>query len=362
MASIDKRPNGTWRARWREYPNGPQKTRTFDRKVDAQRFLDKVSGDLLRGEYIDPTNARMVFQDYAEEWRRAQVHRRSTAEQCEIYLRKHAYPVLGQRPIGAIRRSEIQGWVKGLSSQLAPRSVEVAYRWAATVFRSAVADRLIPASPCIRIALPATDDGEIVPLSVEHVHAMATAILPRYRATVVLAAGAGLRQGEVFGLSVDRIDFLRKTIRVDRQLVGVVRGGAPILGPPKTKAGFRTVPVPSSVIDELSEHIRVFGTGPEDLLFTSTLERPLRRQTYNESWHRARELTDVPSWATFHDLRHFYASMLIQHGCSVKAVQKRLGHQSAIETLDTYGHLWPDSDDETRDAVESILGAFARAS
>lgn len=282
----------------------------------------------------DPANARMLFKDYAEEWRRAQVHRASTAEQCEIYLRKHCYPVLGDRPIGQIRRSEVQGWVKTMSANLAPRSVEVAYRWGATVFRSAVADRLISASPCTRIALPKPEDGEIVPLEVEHVHAMANLILPRYRATVVLAAGAGLRQGEVFGLTVDRVDFLRKTIRVDRQLI--TRGGSqPAFGPPKTAAAYRTVPVPSSVTDELAAHIAEFGTGPEDLLFTSSLVRPLRRNTYNDAWHR---------------------------GCSVKAVQKRLGHQSAVETLDTYGHLWPDSDDETRDAVESILGVIGRAS
>ncbi len=55
------------------------------------------------------------------------------------------------------------------------------------------------------------------------------------------------------------------------------------------------------------------------------------------------------------DLRHFYASLLIAHGCSVKAVQRRLGHQSAMETLDTYSHLWPDSDDETREAVDAVL-------
>jgi integrase len=362
MASIDKRPNGKWRARYREHPNGPQKTRTFDRKTDAQRFLDGVQGDLLRGEYINPANARMLFQDYAEEWRRAQVHRRSTATQCETYLRKHAYPVLGARPLGQIRRSEVQGWVKGMSESLAPGSVELAYRWVATIFRSAVSDRLIPASPCIRIALPKKERGEVTPLAVEDVHALALAIAPRYRAMVVVASGAGLRLGEVLGLTVDRVDFLRQTIRVDRQLVDVLADGVPEFGPPKTQAGYRTVPVPSSVIDELSEHVRIFGTGPEDLLFTSTLLRPLRRQTYHEAWHRARDLTEVPTWATFHDLRHFYASMLIQHGCSVKAVQKRLGHQSAMETLDTYGHLWPDGDDETRDAVESILGAFGRAS
>jgi len=50
---------------------------------------------------------------------------------------------------------------------------------------------------------------------------------------------------------------------------------------------------------------------------------------------------------------------LPRRGCSVKAVQKRLGHQSAVETLDTYSHLWPDSDDETRNAVDSVLKSLA---
>ena len=59
---------------------------------------------------------------------------------------------------------------------------------------------------------------------------------------------------------------------------------------------------------------------------------------------------------TFHDLRHFYASLLIQHGESVKVVQKRLGHKSAVETLDTYSHLWPDAEDRTREAVDLVLG------
>src|SRR5947209_20467379 len=74
-------------------------------------------------------------------------------------------------------------------------------------------------------------------------------------------------------------------------------------------------------------------------------------------WHRARPIAAMPDWATFHDLRHFYASLLIAKGCSVKAVQRRLGHQSAMETLDTYGHLWPDSDDET--ATPSTLSSVA---
>jgi hypothetical protein len=75
VASIDKRPNGWYRTRSREYPGGPRKTRQFDRKGDAQQFLDGVRGDLAHGLYIDPARARTLFRDYAEAWRAGQVHR-----------------------------------------------------------------------------------------------------------------------------------------------------------------------------------------------------------------------------------------------------------------------------------------------
>jgi len=358
VASIDKRPGGGYRARCREYPGGPQKTRQFARKGDAERFLDAVRGDLARGVYIDPAGGRTLFRDYAESWRVAQMHRPSTAAQAESYLRLHAYPTLGRRPLGAIRRSEIQGWVKAVSSTLAPGSVEVTYRWVASIFKAAVADRLIAASPCARIALPKRTDTEVVPLEVGQVAELAAAVPLCCRALIVFAAGTGLRQGECFGLSLDRLDFLRRTIRVDRQLTAA-RGGVPTFGPPKSKAGFRTVPMPDTVATTLAEHLARYGTGPVDLVFTNTAGRPLRRNTAGDMWHRAAKQIELPEWATFHDLRHFYASLLIARGCSVKAVQKRLGHQSAMETLDSYGHLWPDIDDETRAAVDTTLAGLA---
>jgi hypothetical protein len=64
----------------------------------------------------------------------------------------------------------------------------------------------------------------------------------------------------------------------------------------------------------------------------------------------------LPEGTTYHDLRHFYASLLIRHGESVKVVQARLGHATAAEMLDTYSHLWPDSEDRTSAAVDSVLG------
>lgn len=120
MASIDKRSDGRYRARWREFPGGPQKTRHFDRRLEAQRFLDTVRGDLARGVYIDAAGGRTLFREYAEQWRAAQVHRPSTAQQAETYLRVHAYPTLGHRPLGMIRRSEIQAWVKDRSASCPP--------------------------------------------------------------------------------------------------------------------------------------------------------------------------------------------------------------------------------------------------
>lgn len=355
MASIDKRADGSYRARWREYPGGPQKTRHFKRKGEADRFLDAIRGDLVHGMYVDPAGGQVLFGDYAEKWRVGQVHRASTAAQAETYLRLHAYPALGKRPIGAIRRSEIQAWVKQQSEQLAPSSVELVYRWVATIFKAAVGDRLIASSPCVRISLPKKADSNVVPLNVAEVHALVAAVPARYSALIVFAAGMGLRQGECFGLTVDRVDFLRRTVRVDRQLLGA-HGGVPEFGPPKTKAGFRTVPMPDLVGSAVAAHLARYGSGPAGLVFTNTWVQPLRRNTVGSMWHRAAKQAQLPEWATFHDLRHFYASLLIARGCSVKAIQTRLGHQSAMETLDTYGHLWPDSDDETRDAVEFVLG------
>lgn len=96
--------------------------------------------------------------------------------------------------------------------------------------------------------------------------------------------------------------------------------------------------------------------GPEGLLFTTFRGNPWRPKTIYGEW---RETLDAAGLAgfDFHELRHYYASLLIDSGASVKVVQARLGHKSAEETLNTYSHLWPDSDDRTRDAIDAALRA-----
>ncbi len=95
------------------------------------------------------------------------------------------------------------------------------------------------------------------------------------------------------------------------------------------------------------------------LVFTDERGRPYRRTRFAEVWRDAAEAADLPKGLTPHDLRHYYASLLIRHNLSVKVVQSRLGHATAAETLDTYAHLWPDAEDRTRAAVDAVLGTPA---
>lgn len=80
-----------------------------------------------------------------------------------------------------------------------------------------------------------------------------------------------------------------------------------------------------------------------------------------EVWQPAARTAGLPPGTGFHALRHYFASPLIRHGESVRTVQARLGHATAAETLDTYSHLWPDSEDRPRAAVDEVFGAMPRA-
>jgi integrase len=346
--SVAQRPDGKFRARFRDQA-GKEHAAHFATKSAAKRWLDEQTAAIVTHQYVDPRSGKITFRQYAEQWRSVQVHRPGTQEHIEARLRCHVYPVLGDRPMSSIRASDIQALTKRLSEQLAPSTAAVVLRIVSSVFRAAVRDRVIAYSPCEGIKLPKVTKSRVEPLATEVVLALAYAVPDRYRALVILAAGTGMRQGECFGLTMDRINFLRRVVHVEQQLV-TVTGRAPFLAPPKTAASVRSIPLPTVVIDALAAHLAKYP--PTDgFVFVSEAGRPIHRTAFGRMWRRAAPGTH------FHELRHYYASLLIRHGESVKVVQARLGHASASETLDTYSHLWPDSDDRTRTAVDSVLSA-----
>ncbi len=356
MASVQRR-SGKFRAMWRDL-DGVQRSKSFSLRRDAVQHLASVTTEMAKGTYLDPRAGHMSFKDYAESWRIIQQHRATTAAQVESHLRRHVYTTLGGALLCRLRPSHLQAWVKGLDGSLSPATIKLVATYVSTILKAAVKDGLIASNPADGLKLPKVQPHRLVIPSTEEVRRVIAEVPDRYRAIIVLASGTGLRQGECFGLTVDRVDFLRRSILVDRQLQSV--SGPPSLCPPKTVASVRTVPAPDVVLGSLSEHLRAYPVrSQEGYLFTTIEGRPLRRSSFGQMWSKAVARAGVEGMG-MHALRHYYASLLIRHGESVKVVQARLGHASAAETLDTYSHLWPDAEDRTRSAVDSVLGTVAQ--
>lgn len=220
---------------------------------------------------------------------------------------------------------------------------------------AAVEDDRLPRNPATGANVPSPESPPFVPLTAEDVRAIAHGAADHVRAAVVLAAGTGLRQGEVFGLVGDRIDFLRRELRVDQQLWSPAQG-VPVLRPPKSKRSYRTVVLSDLVLDVLSAHLGTFGTGEHDLVF-HTGGSPIGRAPAWRLIHSATSAAGVGG-RTWHDLRHHHASDLLSQGVNPAQVAERLGHD--LKTLlDTYAHVMPKDDDRVRSIVDQTLGGSA---
>lgn len=373
-ASADHGSELRWAVRWRD-PEGKQRKKLFKRKPDAQRYAGELKSSMDDGSYINPATQRTTFRAVAEKWQQASgvQHRPATVANVERALKIHILPTFGDREIGAVRKPDVQAWVTDRAAVLQPSTLEVVYGTLRAVFAWAVGE-YITASPCDsrgradRVRLPKKAPKEVVPLSTAQVSALLDAAPPRYRAAILLAAASGLRQGELFGLEPGHI----RDGEIDvRQQVSVIDGKGVHIAPVKSSSSRRVVPVPRAVTDAVRAHLAAFPVrsqvltdttsgSPRErrvrLLFATETGEPVQRSPWARVWRKMVTEANAPAGTTLHTLRHTYASLLIKHGESVKVVQKRLGHSSAAVTLDTYSHLWPDSDSTTRLAVEQGLG------
>ncbi|MCX5092637.1 site-specific integrase [Streptomyces sp. NBC_00365] len=295
------------------------------------------------------------FKEYAEEWRAIQPHRPSTAKAVAQHLRRYVYPVWEKRAIGTIKPGDVQSWVASLGAthHLAASTSRTVFNTVNAVFRAAVRDRVIPDNPCTGAKLPSVPHKRVVPLAVNQVRQLAEEIPGRYRGLVLLGASTGLRPGELFGLQLRHVDLLHATVAVEQQIQQTAKHGV-YVGPPKTARSHRTVPLPKMAVAALKVHLRDFPVdGSEGWLFTAPQGGPVVYTHFMDgAWRPACAKAGIPKGVGPHALRHHYASLLIQHGESVKTVSERLGHTNAAMTLNIYTHLWPDSEERTRAAVD----------
>jgi integrase len=357
-AKDGEKPN-YYQVRWMT-PGRKFRKKNFDLKRDADRHAASVEHTKSTGVYIDRRDGATLIASYAETWAATQVWRPSTHQGVEGILANYVIPAFGNRKLASVRTTEIEVWVKELCQDLSPGTVQNIYRVLGAVYRAAVRDRMVASSPCVGIKLPKKDKTLIVPLTVEQVEAIADAIGEKYRVLVILGAGGGLRISEALGLPVSGIDFLHKELRVTQQVIRVK--GVTSLGPVKTDASVRKVPLADTAVSELSGYLQAHPRRPDELLVTDAHGSPIAENTFGQTFARASVRAGLAKGTRFHDLRHTFASALIAQGCSVKAVQMALGHESAAVTLNTYAHLWPSDTDRVRAAIENFLRPQAAAS
>lgn len=370
-----------WRVRYIDDAGQP-KAPLFEKKIDADLFDANVRADVSRGVYVDPVLGKVTVTAYGKEFRESRLHRFGTAERMERTFRLHVDPILGHLKMSQVRRSHVQAWVKDRTDVLAPLTLRVVYFSLVAMFNAATIDRIIGVSPCQDITLPEVERGPFFIPTPEQVHALASVLRDegklragRYRGTVYVAAGCGLRQGETLGLELDHVDFLRREIHVRQQLL-IARGRPPYLAPPKTAKSKRSVEMGTVVGEALARHIEAYPpveqeiedrTDPRNpvrrmakLLFVNEAGSPIRRNHWGRFWIPAVAGAGLPEGFGFHGLRHYFATLLIHSGASVKTVQVALGHSKPSITLDMYVHEWPDAIDRTRNLVDAALGAAVK--
>lgn len=354
MATIKRRSDrgNRWEVRYRD-PEGKQRARLYDRKVDAERFAATTTADMIRGTYIDPEAGRVTLADFAVTWqaRMAPTWRVATAAGVANSLEQHILPVLGRRPLATIRKADVEALCASLA--LAASTVRTVHQHLGQVLGSAVEDGLIMRNPATKARLPRLEAPRAQPVPLDVVERIHDA-LPAWMAVAVpIGIGAGLRQGEASGLTVDRIDFLRRTMRVDRQLVSRFVP-APVLGPPKTDSSNRTIPLADFLLDSLADHLRRFPAGPGELVLRSPAGLPLDSDRFGHQWRRAVRAAGAPGLG-YHSLRHTFASTLLSNRVSVKAVADWLGHANPSITLKTYAHLMPADEEVARAVLDAAL-------
>lgn len=348
MASIRKRSDGRWRARYRD-DTGKEHARHFTRKVDAQRWLDEVTTSVVTGQYVDPGAGRITFETYFRQWSKRQVWTTNTHRAMSLAVRSTTFAALQLREI---KTSHVEAWVKSMSAQLEPSTIKTRFTNVRSVFRAALRDRLIPHDPTAGVRLPRQRKREAqmrIP-SPQEVRALLDAADDRFRVFVALCAFAGLRLGEAAALQLDDIDFLRRTIGVHRQVQRAGRGEVEVRLP---KYGSeRDVYAPDELLQLLAAMLE--SGIREPWLFTGDVDKPPHQNTVGHRWRQTCKRAEVTG-VTLHDLRHYFASGLIAAGCDVVTVQRAMGHAKASTTLNTYMHLWPTAEDRTRNAAANMM-------
>ena len=338
-----------WRARYVD-ERGGEHAKGFARKVDAQAWLDKQTAAVVSGTHVAPRDANVTFSQWARAWLAAYaVNRESSVENARTHIRVIEV-TFEDMALADIRPSTVKTWLAVISETYAPSYVRAVYGRLSQILGDAVHDGLLARNPCSRKTTPPAEDRHQIRLATtEQVWELVDAMPEHLRPAVLLGAFAGLRIGEVCGLRIADVDFVRGVVYPKVQFKSMTETAAPL----KTKYSAAPVPVSRDLTLLLSASVAEYGT---DFVVTDGCGAQGKNWDVELAFAGAMEKVDgLPDGFRFHDLRHYFASVLIAGGCDVKAVQAAMRHGTASMTLDVYAGLWPDADDRARTAASAAL-------
>jgi integrase len=336
-----------------------QPTAYFDSKKEARAWLHEQHDKHNKGQLAD--SGRRTAGQWFDEWltiKKAQVEGNTLAyhaQNVQLYLSPH----LARTPLAKLRPPHVAAMYSALEEQgISAATRKHAGITLSAALNDAVKMGLLPSNPAKAIKKPEAAKPEIHPLDPEKVAVfLAAAALDRLHALYVLAIDSGMRQGELYGLLWDAVDFDAGTVSVLRSLEE--KSGKHRLEDVKTATSRRRIRLSPATLAALNLHRQkqlAKGHYREDgPVFCDTEGGWLRKpNVYNHSFVKALKLAGL-SGVRFHDLRHTCATLLLLRGVNVKAVSVRLGHASIKTTLDNYSHVLPEMDEQAASTMDALL-------
>jgi integrase len=352
-----ERTGRRWRARYRG-PDGRIRSRSFDRKVDADRWLVARLGSIDRGDWIAPETGDVPLSEAAAAWLAGLDVKPKTRAGYESLLRSRVLPAFGHLPLNRISPAMVREWIAEMSAEgLSASRIKQAKQVLSAPLELAVVDGILARAPTSGVKVPTVRRREQRFLTAEEVNLLAAAAEDAQNGAglvVETLAWVGMRWGELVALRRSRVHLLRRRIEIAESATEL--GSGLSWGTPKTHER-RLVTMPAFLSDRLAARL---GAIPDDgLVFTAPKGGPLRSSPFRQTvWVPAVEGSGVGQ-LRIHDLRGTAASLMISSGANIKAVQRQLGHASAAMTLDLYGHLYEDDLDALSEALDRRFAVAA---
>ena len=318
--------------------------RGFATKREAEEWLRKFL-------VTQQADFNMLFEDflkiyYADMDTRLREHTMRTKK---YIIDLKVLPYFGKLKMNEIKAPDIRKWQNELIGQgYAQTYLKTINNQVAALFNYAVKYYDLPSNPCRKAGSMGKSNAEEMHFwTREEFSKFIDSVIDKHQSYMafMMLYWTGIRLGELLALTVDDVDFEKRTIRISKSYQRI--SGRDIITEPKTPKSKRVITIPQFLVLDLQDYIdSMYGAQKEDRLFPITkyyLEHEMQRGIKESGLKRIR----------LHDLRHSHASMLVEMSFSPLEIANRLGHEKIETTLNTYSHLYPDKQEKLADRLDT---------